>query len=75
MAMPVPVKVVFEDGEEQTARVDRTREVDVLVFRSRTRLREAVLDPERKLAMLENRSPSRRRRRPPSRGAGGGPTA
>jgi tetratricopeptide (TPR) repeat protein len=57
MAMPVPVKVVFEDGEEQTARVDRTREVDVLVFRSRTRLREAVLDPERKLAMLEKPLP------------------
>ncbi len=53
MSMPVPVKVVFEDGEEQTARVDRTREVDVLTFRSRTRLQEATLDPERQLAMLE----------------------
>ena len=57
MAMPVPVKVVFEDGEEQAARVDRTREVDVLVFRSRARLKEAVLDPERKLAMLEKPLP------------------
>jgi hypothetical protein len=64
MAMPVPVKVVFEDGEEQTARVGRTREVDVLVFRSRTRLREAILDPERKLAMLEKPLPDILRRLP-----------
>jgi tetratricopeptide (TPR) repeat protein len=53
MDLPVPVKAVFEDGEEQTARVDRTREVDVLAFRSRAPLKEAILDPERKLAMLE----------------------
>jgi tetratricopeptide (TPR) repeat protein len=57
LAMPVPVKVVFENGEEQTARVDRTRDVDVLTFRSRARLKEAVLDPERKLAMLEKPLP------------------
>jgi tetratricopeptide (TPR) repeat protein len=57
MSLPVPVQAVFEDGEEQTARVDRTREVDVLTFRSRARLKEAVLDPERKLAMLEKPRP------------------
>jgi len=53
MSMPVPVKAVFEDGEEQIARVDRTRGVDVLTFRSRAPLKEAVLDPERKLAVLD----------------------
>jgi len=53
MEMPVPVKAVFEDGTEQVKRTDRSLETDVLTFRSKTPLKEAVLDPEHKLAMLE----------------------
>jgi tetratricopeptide (TPR) repeat protein len=52
MAMPIPVKAVFEDGTEQTAMTDRTRALDRLVFNSRAKLRDSVLDPERRLALL-----------------------
>lgn len=53
MMMPVPVKAVFEDGSEQVKQTDRSLEVDVLVFRSDVRLKEAVLNPDHKLAMLD----------------------
>jgi tetratricopeptide (TPR) repeat protein len=52
MMMPVPVKAVFEDGSEQVKQTDRSIEVDVLVFRSDAKLKEAVLNPDHKLAML-----------------------
>ena len=58
MAMPVPVKAVFEDGTEQVALTDRTKIVDVLGFTSRTKLKEVVLDPERKLAMAAKPLPA-----------------
>jgi tetratricopeptide (TPR) repeat protein len=51
MAMPVPVKAVFEDGAAEVAMTDRTKVVDVLAFSSRAKLKEVVLDPEKKLAM------------------------
>ena len=51
MAMPVPVMAVFEDGTSEVATTDRTKVIDVLVFTSRAKLKEAVLDPEKKLAM------------------------
>lgn len=57
MAMPVPVKAVFEDGTEQTRPTDRTREVDEVVFSSRARLKEAVLDPDRMLTMADRPLP------------------
>jgi tetratricopeptide (TPR) repeat protein len=53
MMMPVPVKAVFEDGSEQVKQTDRSLEVDTLVFRSDARLKEAVLNPDHKLAMLD----------------------
>ena len=58
MAMPVPVKVIFEDGTAQLAVTDRTKAVDVLVFASLARLKEAVLDPEKKLAMAARPLPA-----------------
>jgi tetratricopeptide (TPR) repeat protein len=53
MKMPVPVKAVFEDGTEQVKQTERSLDVDVLVFQSEARLKEAILNPEHKLAMLE----------------------
>ncbi len=52
MAMPVPVQAVFEDGTSQTVMTDRTKILDTVVFESKARLKDAVLDPERRLAML-----------------------
>lgn len=57
MAMPVAVKAAFEDGSEQTGLTDRTRTLDVLVFESRSRLKEAILDPEGRLAMIPKPRP------------------
>ncbi len=57
MAMPVPVEATFEDGTKQSALTDRTRTVDTVVFRSRARLKEAILDPERRLAMVAEPRP------------------
>jgi len=53
MKMPVPVKAVFEDGSGETKVTERGLDTDVLTFESRSRLKEAVLDPEKKLAMLD----------------------
>ena len=53
MKMPVPVKAVFEDGSEQVKKTDRNLEIHELTFTSRSKLKEAVIDPEHKLAMLE----------------------
>jgi tetratricopeptide (TPR) repeat protein len=52
MEMPVPVKAVFEDGTEQVKRTDRNLEIQELRFTSKSGLKEAVIDPEHKLAML-----------------------
>jgi len=57
MEMPVPVKAFFEDGTEQVKFGSRNLEVSFLTFRSGARLKKAVLDPEKKLAMLENPLP------------------
>ncbi len=53
MTMPVPVKAVFEDGSEQVKRTDRSLEIQELTFISKSELKEAVIDPEHKLAMLK----------------------
>jgi tetratricopeptide (TPR) repeat protein len=58
MSMPVPVQAVFEDGSTQIARADRTRAVTTLIFKSRSRLRDVVIDPEKKLARLETPVPA-----------------
>jgi len=50
--MPIPVKAVFEDGTDEIQSTDRLLDVNVLTFKSKAKLRQAVLDPEKKLAML-----------------------
>jgi hypothetical protein len=57
MKMPVPVEAVFEDGSRQTKVTERAFDTDVLTFESRSRFTEAVLDPEKKLAMLDEPLP------------------
>jgi tetratricopeptide (TPR) repeat protein len=57
MRMPVPVKAVFEDGTEAVRSTTPWLDVNVLTFKSQARLKEAVLDPERKLAMLDSPLP------------------
>jgi tetratricopeptide (TPR) repeat protein len=58
MSMPVPVRAVFEDGSAETALTDRTKAVTTLTFKSRSRLRDVVLDPEKKLARVETPLPT-----------------
>jgi len=53
MGMPIPVKAVFEDGTEQTARVDRHRIITSLRFASKAPLRDIVLDPDGRWAMVK----------------------
>jgi tetratricopeptide (TPR) repeat protein len=53
MMMPVPVKAVFRDGSEQTKQTDRNLDTSILAFTSKARLKEAVINPENKLAMLD----------------------
>ncbi|UCE42862.1 MAG: hypothetical protein JSV17_07910 [Candidatus Aminicenantes bacterium] len=53
MKMPVPVKAVFEDGSELVQKTDRNLEIQELTFASKSKLKETILDPEHKLAMLE----------------------
>ena len=57
MKMPVPVKAVFEDATEQVKVTERSLDVSVLTFASKARLKEVVLDPENKLAMVEDPLP------------------
>jgi len=53
MKVPVPARAVFEDGSEQSALTDRTRDVDILEFQSRAKLREAILNPDKMIAMTD----------------------
>jgi tetratricopeptide (TPR) repeat protein len=53
MRIPIPVKALFEDGTEAIQSTDRLLDVSVLTFKSKVKLKEMVLDPDRKLAMLD----------------------
>ncbi len=57
IAMPVDVQALFEDGTEQTAWVSRFSDKTNLLFRSAAGLKDAVLDPLNRLAMLEKPLP------------------
>ena len=57
MSMPMPVQTVFEDGSTQTDLTDRTLAVTTLTFKSRSPLRDVVIDPEKKLARVEKPVP------------------
>ncbi len=58
MLMPVSVKVVFEDGTSQVAMTDRLLRRNTLRFESRAKLKDVVLDPEGRLAMLTTPLPA-----------------
>jgi tetratricopeptide (TPR) repeat protein len=55
--MPVPVRAVFEDGTSQEARTDRLVRANILHFVSRSPLKDAVLDPDGRLGLLEKTAP------------------
>ena len=55
--MPVPVLAVFEDGTSQTRTTDRLARTNVLRFSSRAPLKEVVLDPDRRLGLIEEAIP------------------
>lgn len=55
--MPVPLRAVFEDGASQVQWTDRFARVNRLRFESRTRLKEVVLDPEGRLAVVKETAP------------------
>jgi tetratricopeptide (TPR) repeat protein len=57
MKMPVPVKACFEDGSEQVQFTNRSLEVTLLKFSSKARLKKVILNPGKKLAMLERPLP------------------
>jgi hypothetical protein len=51
--MPVPVRAVFEDGTVRTASTDRLVRENMLRFSGRSPLREVALDPDKRLALVE----------------------
>ena len=53
MKIPMPIKAVFEDGSEQSGLTDRTRDVDTLEFQSQAKLKEAILNPDIRIAMTD----------------------
>jgi tetratricopeptide (TPR) repeat protein len=55
--MPVPVRAVFEDGTIEEAKTDRLARTNILRFAGRSPLKEAVLDPERRLGLIEEAAP------------------
>ncbi len=55
--MPVPVKAAFEDGTSQEKTTDRFFGTNTLVFESRSMLKDVILDPEGRLAMLKSPLP------------------
>jgi tetratricopeptide (TPR) repeat protein len=54
MAMPIPLKVTFENGTEQKAITDRNRETTKLIFHSSAKLGDVVLDPDGRFAMVKH---------------------
>lgn len=53
----VPVVATFLDGSQQTQETDRLAGVSVMVFESKSALKEVRLDPENTLWMLESEPP------------------
>ncbi|NIM14690.1 MAG: hypothetical protein GTO45_21915 [Candidatus Aminicenantes bacterium] len=53
LRMPIPVKAVFEDGSSQIKFTNRLFKVNHLEFESKARLKEVILDPDKKLAVLK----------------------
>jgi tetratricopeptide (TPR) repeat protein len=53
LQMPVPIKAVFEDGSSQVKFTNRLFRVNNPEFESKSKLKEAILNPDNKLALLE----------------------
>jgi hypothetical protein len=51
--MPVPVEAVFEDGTRQRGWTGRFARTAIVRFESRSRLKSAEIDPDRRLALLQ----------------------
>ncbi|NQT27437.1 tetratricopeptide repeat protein [candidate division KSB1 bacterium] len=54
LKMPIPVKALFEDGSSQTQFTNRLLETNHLQFESKSKLKEAVIDPNNRLAMIKD---------------------
>lgn len=54
LKMPVPVKAVFEDGSSQIQSTNRLLDMNYLKFESKSKLKEAIINPDKKLAMLDS---------------------
>ncbi len=55
--MPVPVKAVFEDGTSRVEWTDRFVRTNVFKFESRSKMADAVLDPDGRLAVVKEPPP------------------
>lgn len=53
MQMPVPVKAIFEDGSSEIKYTSRLSKINNLIFESPSKLKEVILDPDKKLAMIK----------------------
>jgi len=53
LKMPVPVKAVFEDGSSQVQYINRFSTINNLIFKSQAKLKEVIIDPDSKLAILK----------------------
>lgn len=51
--MPVTIAARFEDGSEQRARTERLADIDELVFRAKSPLKEVVLEPDGAVMLVE----------------------
>ena len=54
LKMPIPVKVVFEDGSSQVKFTNRLLDINNICFKSTTGFKKAILDPDAKLAMIKD---------------------
>jgi tetratricopeptide (TPR) repeat protein len=58
--MPVTVAAQFEDGSEQRVRTERLAQLDELKFHAKSPLKEAVIDPDSAVALVETPSAPQR---------------
>lgn len=54
LKMPVPVKAVFEDGSSEIKFTNRHFNINYLKFESMSKLKEAIIDPDNRLAMIRD---------------------
>jgi hypothetical protein len=52
--MPIPLKAVFKDGSSEIKYSNRLLDINDISFKSTSELKEIILDPENKLAMIKD---------------------